>query len=257
MPKNTILACDVNTSLALDHDYSDAVYSDMEEDAPNRIAELRKAKGWTQEHLARACDPPTTQPQIKRLESGERALNQKWLNVLSKALGVGLADLLPKPEGYAKHVTVTPQLVAPPNEGGLEFLGEEGARRFHGPKNLPIVGYVKAGADGLFYDQGTVQGVTMRPEALLHVKAAYAVRVQDMSMFPAYEPNDLVYVNPTLAVVPDSNVVIQLLDGQAFVKRLVRRTEKFVICKEWYPEAREIKYDTKQVQFIHMIVRPK
>lgn len=162
-----------------------------------------------------------------------------------------------KPEGDAKPVDHSQQLVVRRNEKDLEFLGEEGARRFEGPKDLPILGHVKAGADGLFFDQGSIQGVTMRPEALLHVRSAYAVRVRDMSMYPAYEPNDLVHVNPTLVVVPDNNVVIQLFDGQAFVKRLLRRTEKAIICLEWHPEKREIKFDPKEVQFIHMIVRPK
>lgn len=210
-----------------------------------------KSPGKTQRGLAQAMGIDTTG--VNRMLKGKRAIKAKELPKIRAYLSGDATE----PEGDANPVDNHQRLVATGNESRLEFLGEEGARRFQGPNNLPILGHVKAGAGGLFFDQGNVQGVTMRPEPLLHVKDAYAVRVHDMSMYPAYEPNDLVHVNPTLAVLPDNNVVIQLYDGQAFVKRLKRRTEKFIICTEWYPEEREVKYDAKQVQFIHMIVRQK
>jgi phage repressor protein C with HTH and peptisase S24 domain len=188
-----------------------------------------------------------------------RKLDEDDRKKLAAASGIPETDLGKTPDPELNNVTPirNEQAVANRNDHGLEFLGTEGARRFEGPKDLPILGHVKAGANGLFYDQGSVQGVTMRPDYLEGVRAAYAVRVRDMSMYPAYEPNDLVHVNPTLAVLPDNNVVIQLRNGEAFVKRLIRRTEKAVICQEWFPEKRDIRYDPKEVQFIHMIVRPR
>lgn len=58
----------------------------------NRIRQLRQARKLTQEQLAEMCN--TTQPQIKRLETGERKLTETWMRVLAKALGVRPADLL-------------------------------------------------------------------------------------------------------------------------------------------------------------------
>lgn len=226
---------------------------------PNKIRALREAAGLSQQALADKVVPQTTQPQIDRLEKGERRLSLQWMERLALALGVRPSQLIDdaKPEGE-NAPTLQPQRSVFPGKGEpLEFLGEEGARRFYGKKDLPILGHVKAGAEGLFYDQGEHQGVTMRPEALYDVRNAYAVRVHDMSMYPAFEPNDIVHVNPNLAVVPDNNVVIQLKDGQCFVKRLVRRTEKHLICLEWHPEKREIRYDRSQVKYVHMIVRER
>lgn len=57
----------------------------------NRIKELRSARGITQEKLAELCD--TSTPQIQRLESGNRQLNNKWIERISAALNVAPHDL--------------------------------------------------------------------------------------------------------------------------------------------------------------------
>lgn len=61
---------------------------------PNRIRELRKARGWSLETLASLCDPPTTNQQISRLEKNDRRLTVEWMERLSKALGCRPSDLL-------------------------------------------------------------------------------------------------------------------------------------------------------------------
>ena len=94
----------------------------------------------------------------------------------------------------------------------------------------------------------------MRPEPLRDVNDAYAVRVHDESMAPALEPGYLIYVDPTRPVKPGDTVVIQLKDGQAFIKRLVRRTEKALICKQFNP-AGDIKYDPAKIKAVHLVVQ--
>lgn len=225
-----------------------------------RIKILRQKTGLSQGKFGQIFG--VSREAVSQWEAGKARPDQRKLEEMKERWGVSLdwlsgAGADEKPEVNNQDTRHTQQTVAGPNSRSLDFLGYEGARQFEGPKDLPILGHVKAGSDGRFFEQGETHGVTMRPDVLMHVRSAYAVRVQDMSMFPAYEPNDLVYVNPTLMPVPDSNVVIQLHDGQAFVKRLIRRTEKAVICQEWHPEKREIRYDPKQVQFIHAIVRIK
>lgn len=144
-------------------------------------------------------------------------------------------------------------MVAPQNKTGLELL-PGGHVTFTGPRDLPILGYVKAGGRGFFISNGERQGVTVRPEALRDVTGAYAVRVHDDSMSPALEPGYLLFVDPTRPVKPGDNVVIQLSDGQAFIKRLIRRTEKAMICKQYNP-AGEIKYDPLKVKSVHLVVQ--
>lgn len=52
----------------------------------NRVAELRKKKGWSLAQLA--AEVGTTAPQISRLEKGERKLSPDWLVRLSRPFGV-------------------------------------------------------------------------------------------------------------------------------------------------------------------------
>lgn len=58
----------------------------------NRIREIREARGISQAELAKRVR--TSQPQIKRLEQGERRLTEDWMRRIAKALDVNPADLL-------------------------------------------------------------------------------------------------------------------------------------------------------------------
>lgn len=65
--------------------------------APNRVRELRKAKGWSQGELGEMIGVSVTH--ISRIEKGRRDLNQYWMEKLAEALGVPPADLLSAPLG--------------------------------------------------------------------------------------------------------------------------------------------------------------
>lgn len=217
--------------------------------APNRIREIREALGWSQSDLAQKLVPKTSQPQIDRLEKGDRRLTVDWLELLAKAMGVMPSELLMR-EKHAQnsHAAVASTDTRP----SLSIVaGEQGA--LAGPKDLPILGYVKAGTEGFFIVNGEVQGFAVRPDLLQGVKDAYAVYIHDKSMFPAFEPGHLAWVDPLRPVKAGDTVVIQLADGQAFIKRLKRRTEKVVLCEQWNP-ATEIKYDAAKVKSIHLVV---
>lgn len=57
-----------------------------------RVADIRKSRGWTQEALSEAVavEPVT----LSRYETGDRALSMSTLAAISAALGVPLGDLL-------------------------------------------------------------------------------------------------------------------------------------------------------------------
>lgn len=217
--------------------------------APNRIRELREALGWSQTDLALKLVPTTSQPQIDRLEKADRRLTVEWMARVAKALNVSARDLLTEEKG-----SDTPHaMVASRNKKQSLTFSSGAFGALSGPKDLPILGYVKAGTDGFFIVNGEVQGYAVRPDALQGVKDAYSVYIHDKSMFPAFEPGHLAWVDPLRPVKPGDSVVIQLADGQAFIKRLKRRTEKVVICEQWNP-AGEVRYDTANIHSIHLVV---
>lgn len=215
----------------------------------NRIKEFRLARQWSLEKLGERAD--TTRQQIYKLENGELRLSQEWMERLAKAFGDGMrpADLLPD-QDVKRPVPTSRESGGLSNQATLTF---EDRDYRSGPRDLPILGYVKAGQVGLFMDQGERQGVTVRPEALRDVRTAYAVRVHDVSMSPAFEPGYVLHVDPTRPVRPGDNVVIQTVDGQAFIKRLVRRTERVIICEQFNPRE-PMEFKPSKVKAIHMVV---
>lgn len=81
-----------------------------------------------------------------------------------------------------------------------------------------------------------------RPAPLNRVPNVYAVYVVGDSMEPAIHHGELRFVDPVRPPSPGDYVLIQQRNGEhgdtyAFVKKLVRRTEKKVITKQFNPEA--------------------
>lgn len=60
---------------------------------PNRIRELREAKGLSQKRLAELAN--VTPSALNKLEMGTRGLDQDWMRRLAPLLDVAPADLLP------------------------------------------------------------------------------------------------------------------------------------------------------------------
>lgn len=60
----------------------------------NRVAEIRKLRGLTQDKLAELVG--ITKQQIWNLEKGRRKLHQEWLIKIAKALNCNIEDLLDK-----------------------------------------------------------------------------------------------------------------------------------------------------------------
>jgi len=120
-------------------------------------------------------------------------------------------------------------------------------------KDLPIYGYVKAGTEGFFMDNGEPQGYTERPDFLIGNRLAYAVRVRDKSMEPVFKHDCIVWVDPTRSTAPGDDVVIQLHDGQAFIKQHTRQTRDDLICFQHNPP-QEVRYPIIEVAQVHLVV---
>lgn len=64
----------------------------MKEKAPNRIRELRDARGMTLEDVA--LDANCSIPTINDLERGKLRLSDKWMRILGRVFNVAPAELL-------------------------------------------------------------------------------------------------------------------------------------------------------------------
>lgn len=205
--------------------------------------------GKTQRGIAKAIGIDTTG--VNRMLKGNRAIKANELPKIRAYLEAPDGGMS-KPQEEVTSVDNPQPSVASPNHGRVELAS--GTKSYlEQPRDLPILGSAKAGAEGFFLDQGEIQGMARRPPILQGIKNAFAVYVREDSMMPAYESGWVVHVHPTRPCKPGDNVVIEMLDGQAFIKRLVKRTEKHVVCKQWNP-AGELKYDASKVKTIMLVV---
>lgn len=172
--------------MVLDDAESGAYYLGM---SPNRLRELRKAADISEEKLASLAG--TSQPQINRLETGQRRLTKKWAKKLAPHLGVEWQDLHPDDE--------------PP---------------------VRIVGYVRSGAEAIFYSEGSEDfGEAPRPAGAPDTTVAVVVRGE--SMVGSADDGWLLYYDerhnpPPEFVDPRALYVCGLADGRVVVKKLRR-----------------------------------
>jgi len=122
-----------------------------------------------------------------------------------------------------------------------------------GPRDLPVVGNVRGGQEGYFFDNGLIQSYVERPWFLLGQSNAYAVYVNDGSMDPALRHGQLIYVSPTVPPTPGDDVVVQLNDGQGLIKRLLRRTARHLVLEQFNP-AKRLEIPMGTVRAVHLVV---
>lgn len=218
----------------------------------SRIRELRANADISQAKFGELFG--VSREAVSQWEKGKSTPEQPKLEAIAARYAVSLDWLAGKdqPQGDKTPVDIPSRALGREIVSGLDF--QVGAQTLDSwPRDLKIIGHVKAGVDGFFLDQGEHHGMAHRPPALQSVKDAFAVYVQDDSMVPAFEPGQIVWVHPTRPVAPGNNVIIELADGQAFIKRLVRRTVSKVVCLQWLPK-REVEYDAKKVKRLYYVV---
>lgn len=216
----------------------------------NAIRKLREQRGLTQTELARRVH--TSQPQINRLEAGERQLSKEWAEKLAPHLGISPVDLMfgPVPEDGA-----TPDFSDLKENGSNAAIG---SLLMDNANDVPVYGQAVGGDDGEFVLNGEKLEDVFRPPSLSSVIDAYAVYVNGNSMEPRYFDGEVVYVNPVKKARRGDFVVAQIRDNEretimAYVKRFVRWNERELVLFQFNPE-KELKFQARDVISVHLAV---
>lgn len=128
-----------------------------------------------------------------------------------------------------------------------------------GARDLPLLGGVIGGEEGVFVDNGNVLGWLDRPPSLAGVKDAYAVAFYGESMEPRAFEGQYGYVNPHIPLKPGKLVVIQVAPEEQggeihyLVKAYLRRTQSHLVVEQYNP-AEEIKLPLSRVIAAHRVV---
>ena len=123
-------------------------------------------------------------------------------------------------------------------------------------KQIPLMGFAKAGKGGFFDDSGfpagngwdeiDVPGVTDQN--------AYALEITGDSMLPVYREGDTLIVSPAATIRKGDRVVVRTVDGQVMAKIMQRQTSKTLELASFNPSHATKVLDMKDVDWIARIL---
>jgi phage repressor protein C with HTH and peptisase S24 domain len=198
----------------------------------NRIKQLREQNGLSASALAKIVG--TSQPQITRLENGERPLDFIWLEKIAGALSVNPKDLIAD-TGIGRKS----QLVPPPLPGHSLI------------RIIPVHGSVSA-ANGTIYGLADPDG--SRKLYLDVPEDCYAVEVSGDSMEPRYQHGDKVLIHPSQTITKGMDVLIIQPDGEGMIKTYVGEKAGIITYRQYSPKEQEKTIKRADIEGMHAVI---
>lgn len=161
-----------------------------------------------------------------------------------------------EPDNHSRQtVPAAPQQLE--KENTQMFTSKE-LNLFSMPRDVPILGSVACGEDGLFELNGQTIDFAKRWPRLVGVRDLYAVYIDGSSMSPWREHGELAYISPHQKISIGDHVLVQLKDtpgqtGAAYIKKLERRTASELRLHQYNPNE-SFTLPMKKVKSIHRVV---
>ena len=108
----------------------------------------------------------------------------------------------------------------------VSYVGESGGAGVY--RNIPLIGFAQAGANGYFDDAGYPVGASWDeiPFPGFADPHAYAVEISGESMEPVFRDGDIVIVSPEAGIRRGDRVVVKTTSGEVMAKTLLRQSAK-------------------------------
>lgn len=217
---------------------------------PNKIAEfIQKTNGRvTQLILANACS--VTQPTMNALIHGQTRLSVERAQVIAYLLQCEWWELSLNLEKTYKEM----QKEDSQKKSMLKstMMASNVPTQF-GPDMIPIMGHANASSNAMLQNYEEPIGEAPRHPNLSGVKNAYYVEIYDESMSPRYYPKELAAVNGNRTPLSKEDCVIQMNNGDVFIKQFIKTTDKEIVCHQLNPD-RAWKKLLSEVKSVHAVV---
>ena len=119
-------------------------------------------------------------------------------------------------------------------------------------RDLPVLGAVKGGSEGFYFNEGEPKEFLLRPANLAGATDAFALYVYGDSMEPRYFAGEILYVNPNRPLTRNCFVAVELGDGQGMIKQFVSRSDDYVLLRQFNPP-KDIRLPAREVRRIYRI----
>ncbi len=210
------------------------------------MRELRQAAGLSQEKLAELAG--TSQPQINKLETGQRKMTVDWAVKLAHPLGVEPALLL------GLDVPAGPPAARSSRPALAPLVRTASVPQAQAAASMPVRAAARGGVDQeMFLEDGPIDWIA-RPDYLKNARDPYAMYVVGDSMMPRFRPAQLLHVNPHKPPAPGAGVVVVKRNKAVLVKEFVRRGTDAVILREYRPDDREFAVALEDLDTLHTVV---
>ena len=254
----------------------------------NRIKELRRLRGLTQDGLGRLVG--TGRSQIVKLERGERRLTVEWMRRLAKALDCHPADLLsnePDSPGFGaiessrglpagrldSGLPKTPER-PPVHEPPLSYSSEPDFGPHSGEaalasvtvppaasllRDVEVRGVAVGGHESCFEFNGEVVDRVRRPPGIAGASNVFAIYVVGQSMSPRFEEGEIVFVHPGRPATNGCDVIVELHGhdgepGHCYIKRLVKKTPTRTVLQQFNPARDDIAFENEKIRAMYRIL---
>lgn len=205
----------------------------------NNLRKLRKSKNWTLEYAAKLAG--TTNQHLSRLETGTARLNVDWIEKFSEIYKIDASEILnasQKPFPLQKEYPATMSDSIP-----VQF----------GPDTIPILGHANGSNDAVMLNTDSEIGRALRHPNQQGMKGAFALYACGESMTPRYMPGELVYAASKKPPIRGQDCIIELNNGEGYLKQFDKIESDEVLCKQLNP-AKTWKRQLSDVKAIHAIV---
>jgi phage repressor protein C with HTH and peptisase S24 domain len=122
-----------------------------------------------------------------------------------------------------------------------------------GPHDLPVYGSFKGSFDGNDIDYQNPVEYIQRPAELVGVREAFGIYFINDSMEPRYFQGEMGLVHPGQPVRVGDHVAVVLKNDQGLVKKLVKKTDDYVILAQYNPP-QERKFKRSDIVGIYKII---
>ncbi len=215
--------------------------------AARRLKQLREEAGLAMREVAEALDWPLTRYQHYEDRYRRAHLPLDFMRALApifESRGVPAAELLAL-AGLAD--SEIPRSARQRRMASAAIAG--GAV---GSRDLPVLGAVKGGAEGFYFNEGEAKEYLVRPPTLDGVANGFALYVEGESMEPRYFAGEVLYVNPNRPITRNCFVAVELADGQGMIKQFLRRSDEHVVLHQFNPP-KDIRVAVENVKRIYRI----
>ena len=204
----------------------------------NVIKEARKARKITQGQIA--AEFGITRNAVTIWETSDSGPQRDRLPRLADFLGIDLAAAMRGEMVFLDGLAVE-QPKPQPNVRLAPQAEKVELPKFKGPRDVPVLGTGVGGDEGDFRFNGQTIDYAPRPPGIEGKKDVFVVYIVGDSMAPRFEDGDPAYIDPNRRPKARDYVVVELKGeddgeaGDAFVKRLIRRSGGKVVVEQHNP----------------------